>query len=114
MPGLVRTGLIYWQTEKRKPRTIDKEKLFEYDSTITNAAEQSATTDEEEFQNDTRGGAHKLPVEDEYLLLLMKLRMGLTNIDLAERFCISDGTVNNILFTWITWFAYERLKKRDL
>ena len=44
-----------------------------------------------------------LPVEDEYLLLLMKLRMGLTNIDIAERFCITDGTVNNILFTWINY-----------
>lgn len=101
LPGLDRTRLIYWQTKQRISSTIDTEKLFEFDS--TEAEGQSAEmTDDEGFQNDTRD-AHKLPVEDEYLLLLMKLRMGLTNIDLAERFCISDGTVNNILLTWINY-----------
>ena len=53
----------------------------------------------------TRPSAHKLSVEDEFLMLLMKLRMGLSNTDLAERFCVSESTVNNINLTWVN-FVY--------
>ena len=49
----------------------------------------------------TRPSAHKLSVEDEFLMLLMKLRMGLSKIDLAERFRVSESTVNNINLTWV-------------
>lgn len=51
----------------------------------------------------TRLSANKLSVEDEYLLILMKLRMGLLTIDLAERFCVTESTVVNIFFTWINY-----------
>ncbi|XP_068696486.1 uncharacterized protein [Montipora foliosa] len=60
----------------------------------------------DEEQNDiclTRPTAHKLPVEDEYLLVLMKLRMGLSVVDLGERFNIAESTVNNIFLTWINY-----------
>ena len=53
----------------------------------------------------TRPSAHKLSVEDEFLMLPMKLRMG-SNIDLGERFCVSKSTVNNINLTWVN-FAYD-------
>ena len=33
----------------------------------------------------------------------MKLRMGLSNLDLAERICVSESTVNNILLTLINY-----------
>ena len=46
---------------------------------------------------------HKLSVKDEFLLVLMKLRMGLTDIDLAERFNISQSTVSAIFITWINY-----------
>ena len=42
---------------------------------------------------------HKLPVKDEFLLMMMKLRMGLSDIDLAERFNLSQSTVSGILIT---------------
>ena len=51
----------------------------------------------------TRPSAHKLSVEDEYLLVLMKLRMGLSTLDLAERFCVTESTVVNIFLTWINY-----------
>ncbi|XP_022810099.1 uncharacterized protein LOC111347104 [Stylophora pistillata] len=54
----------------------------------------------------TRPSAHKLSVEDEFLMLLMKLMTGLSNIDLAERFCVSESTVNNINLTWVN-FVYN-------
>ena len=64
------------------------------------------SNDDDEDQNGTtltRPTAHKLSVEDEYLLVLMKLRMGLSVIDLAERFSVSQSTVNNIFLTWINY-----------
>lgn len=33
----------------------------------------------------------------------MKLRMGLDNIDLAERFRVSESTVTNIFLTWVNY-----------
>ena len=59
-----------------------------------------------EEQNDislTRPAAHKLPVEDEYLFVPIKLRMGVSVVDLGERFNIADSTVNNIFPTWINY-----------
>lgn len=47
--------------------------------------------------------AHKLPVEEEYLLVLMKLRMGVSVVDLGERFNIAENKVNNIFLTWINY-----------
>ena len=61
---------------------------------------------DQEEQNEstfTRPTAHKLAVEDEYLLVLMRLRMGLTIIDLGERFGISESTVYNTFLTWINY-----------
>ena len=37
---------------------------------------------------------------DEFLLVFMRLRLGLLEQDLAQRFCISVGTVSRILITW--------------
>lgn len=39
--------------------------------------------------------------KDEFLMTLMKLRLGSTNADLAQRFNISRTTVTNIIATWI-------------
>ena len=49
----------------------------------------------------TPPAAHKLPVEDKYLLVLMKLRTGVSVVDLGERLNIAVSTVNNIFLTWI-------------
>ena len=54
----------------------------------------------------TRPSVHKRSVEDEFLMLLMKLRMGLSNIDLVERFCVSESKVNKINLTWVN-FVYN-------
>ena len=92
--------LIYWDTATRKSVVIDTEKLFE-----------CGKDDQDGFNNDedqdnttlTRPSAQKRSVEDEYLLVLMKLRMGLSTIDLAERFCVTESTVVNIFLTWINY-----------
>ena len=81
LPNLDRKMLIYWDTATRKSIVTDTEKLFE-----------CGDDDQDEFNDDedpdnttlTRPSADKLSVEDEYLLVLMKLRMRLSTIDLAE------------------------------
>lgn len=69
--------MIYWGSEAGKSSVIDTEKLFDEGETEgeNDGFERESTM--------TRPSAHKLSVEDEFLMLLMKLRMGLSNIDLA-------------------------------
>ncbi|KAM7430037.1 hypothetical protein ABFA07_019195 [Porites harrisoni] len=99
LPNLDRKLLIYWDSEARQTTVIDTETMFDGDC-----------NDPDDFNDDeqndiclTRPTAHKLPVEDEYLLVLMKLRMGLSVVDLGERFNIAESTVNNIFLTWINY-----------
>ena len=48
-----------------------------------------------------RGPVRKLNMKDEFLLTLMKLRLGLLFGDLGDRFGISLGTASRIFSTWI-------------
>ena len=74
-----------------------QKKLFEENESDL---EEDRDEDEPEIrETKTRRSAHKLQVEDEFLMVLMKLRMGLSNIDRGERFNLSDSAVNNILLT---------------
>lgn len=46
---------------------------------------------------------HKLHIEDEFLLFMMRLRLGLRVTDLSFRFSISEGTVTSIITTWLNF-----------
>ena len=65
--------------------------------------------EEQNYISLTPPAAHKLPVEDKYLLVLMKLRTGVSVVDLGEKFNIAESTVNNIFLTWIN-YLYLALK----
>ena len=106
LPNLDRKLLTFWDSTAGKSSVIDTEKLFEENESDL---EEDRDEDEPEIrETKTRPSAHKLQVEDEFLMVLMKLRMGLSNIDLGERFNLSDSAVSNILLTWLN-YIYEVL-----
>ena len=46
-----------------------------------------------------------MPLEDQLLMVLMKLRHNFGNVDMATRFAVSVGTVSNIFRTFVSLFA---------
>lgn len=44
-----------------------------------------------------------MDVEDEFLLVLMKFRLGLINIDLFVRFNVFEGIVFKLVIIWINY-----------
>lgn len=53
------------------------------------------------------GPQRALSSKDEFVLTLMKLRLGSINADLADRFGISQTTVSKIINTWVRFLANE-------
>lgn len=53
------------------------------------------------------GPKRAISEKDEFLLTLMKLRLGSTNADLAQRFGISTTTVSGVFNTWVKLLACE-------
>ena len=47
------------------------------------------------------GKSRNLPIKAELLLTLIKLRLGLLNHDIADRFGVSDSVISSVLNTWI-------------
>ena len=58
----------------------------------------------------SRGRSRSLPPIEEFFLVLVRLRLGLFERDLADRFGILVPTVSRICITW-TNFLYWKLKK---
>ncbi len=44
---------------------------------------------------------HKVSSKDQFLLVLLKLRLGLMNQDLADRFQVWKSTISSIFTTWV-------------
>ena len=78
---------------------IDPNSLFDSDTEIGESSSESS--DEEDPVTNDRKYYSNLSVEDDFLLVLMKLRLGLSTIDLAVRFNVSEATVSKLFTTWI-------------
>ncbi|CAN7974768.1 unnamed protein product, partial [Ixodes persulcatus] len=59
------------------------------------------------------GRKRKLTMENELFLVLVRLRLGLFEHDLAHRFCIAHSTVSRICSSWIN-FMYLKLSTLPL
>uniref|UniRef100_G3MQG1 THAP-type domain-containing protein n=1 Tax=Amblyomma maculatum TaxID=34609 RepID=G3MQG1_AMBMU len=59
------------------------------------------------------GRPKSLTVENEFFLFLVRLRLGLFEKDLADRFCISIATVSRICITW-TSYSFLHLTRMPL
>ena len=105
LPNLGREMLIYWNSKAGKSSVIDTETMFQDGN---DEPDHNNDNEEENGTTMTHPTARKLSVEDEYLLVLMKLKMGLSEIDLGERFSVTSSTVNNVFLTWIN-FLYATL-----
>ena len=77
---------------------IDPNSLFDSDAEIVESSSESS--EEEDPATNERKYYSNLSVEDDFLLVLMKLRLGLSTIDLAVvRFNVSEGTVSKLFTT---------------
>ena len=100
VPGCDRSQIVYWDN-RRSHTYVSGPEYFDSDEDDI-----FDVSDEEEGTPPSR--THKLSVEDEFLLTMMKLRLGLFNKDIAMRFGISVSTVSKIFMTWIN-LMYIRL-----
>ena len=104
LPDLDKSCVINWDSKGAKQARIDSHSLFDSDPESVDPS--SDSSDEDNPVTEER--KYSLDVEDEFLLVLMKLRLGLTNTDLSVRFNVSEGTVSKLVTTWIN-YLYVRL-----
>ena len=97
VPGCDRSSIVYW--DNRRSHTYVSGPEY-FDSDEDDILDMS---DDESDDAVPPSRTHKLSVEDEFLLAVMKVRIGLFNKDLAVRFGISLSTVSEIFMTWINW-----------
>jgi len=116
LPNLGRKMLIYWDSKAGKSSVIDTETMFQDGN---DEPDHNNDDEEEDGTTMTRPTARKLLVADEYLFVLIKLKMGLSQIDLGKMFSVTSSTANNVFLTWInhlylcyTWESQDMASQR--
>ena len=104
MPDENRTNITYWDSKASKTY-ISGSSLFDSDEEVD--VLDNDDSDDEDTPSHS-GRQHALAVEGEFLMTLMKLKLGLFNRDLAVRFCVFVSTVSRIIKTRIN-LTYIRL-----
>ena len=89
--------------QKGQDKLVQTQILFDSDHETVGSSASSNDSSEENPVTDDR--KYFLNVEDEFLLVLMKLRLGLSNTILSVRFNVSEETVSK-LFTTLGLITY--------
>ena len=105
LPDLDRSNIVNWDSKGAKEVTIDPNSLFDSEPESVESSSGESSDDEVSVNDDRR---YSLGVEDEFLLVLMKLGLGSSNVDLSVRFHVSEATVSKLFTTWIN-YLYVRL-----
>ena len=102
LPGGRRKNITYWNTKASKEHKIDTSLLFDSDQEAQSDDDDEDDDGSSTLETDARSSRdHVLSVEDEFLLVMMKLRLGLTNLDLAIRFNVAEATISNTFISWL-------------
>ena len=107
LPDFNRSYVVSWDSKGAKQVRIDKNSLFDQSDTEIGESFSESSEEEDPVTNDRKYYSN-LTVEDDFLLVLMKLRLGLSTIDLTVRFNVSEATVSKLFTTWIN-YLYVRL-----
>ena len=100
LPNLDQKNLVYWGTKEARNQLLEMERILNDENDTNDSMGLECRPRERKIGTINN---HKLPVKDEILLVMMKLCMGLSDIDLGERFNLSQSTVSGILITWINY-----------
>ena len=106
-PGQKRSKLVYWGMARAKANITDTALLFGAQN-VTHDSESGDVNSEngdEDLDNEDKEVTkdHQLDIEDEFLMFMMRLRLGLNITDLSFRFSLSAATVSTILTTWLNY-----------
>ena len=94
----------YWEGQKRASY---EQKSNDLSTEHTNIILQSPKCDKVDIPVSRRGPDRKLTLEQEFLMTMMRLRLGLLVDDLAFRFKTSNTRVSQIWITWIKLLSEE-------
>ena len=91
----------------------DKQEVFEGEKGENITYVRNTIKQQNEYTVPKSSRLRKLKPRNEFFLFLCRLTLGLLETDLAHRFNISIGTVNNIFLSWAN-FMYLRLGSLDI
>ena len=111
LPGLNRNNLVYWGTVHANANIINTPLLFNAQDNTHHSESDDDNNEDNDGVSDNDNGEedeeltrdHQLDVEDEFLMFMMRLRLGLNITDLSFRFSLSEATVSYILTTWLNY-----------
>ncbi|XP_068739216.1 uncharacterized protein [Montipora capricornis] len=102
LPGGRRKNITYWNTKASKEHEINTSLLFNSDQEAQSDDDDEDDDGSSTLETDALSSRdHVLSMEEEFLLVMMKLRLGLTNLDLAIRFNVAEATISNAFISWL-------------
>ena len=97
--------MTYWEGQQSHTTNLDKPKSYQERINMILSSPLSGPNDLPPINRN--GPKKKLSLEQEFLLIMMRLRLGLLQEDLAWRFQVSDTTVSKVVTTWTTLLSKE-------